>query len=85
MIVQIVKKWQPFFEILQLWIFDVIDKLQITVAIVALNLMVMKYPQFFKIQDGGNHHLEFFQLCIFDIIDMFQIEVSDFGDDRSNS
>jgi len=50
MIGQIVKKWQQFFSIqnggdrhldfLQLCILDVIDKLQINIAIFALNLMM---------------------------------------------
>jgi len=31
---------------------------------------------FFKIQDGGDRHLEFSQIYIFDVNDMFQIEVS---------
>jgi len=48
---QIVKKWQPFFEIqdggdrhlefLQLYITEVIDKLQINVALFALNLILI--------------------------------------------
>jgi len=29
----------------------------------------------FKIQDGGNRHVEFLQLCISDVIDMFLIEL----------
>jgi len=33
----------------------------------------------FKIQDGGDHHLEFLQICISDVIDMFQIEVPMFS------
>jgi len=38
----------------------------------------MKWQQFFKIQDGGDRHLEFLKLYISDVIDMFQIEVSMF-------
>jgi len=32
----------------------------------------------FKIQHGGNRHLEFYQQCISNVIDMFQIEVPTF-------
>jgi len=35
----------------------------------------MKWQPFFKIQDGGDHHLELLQLRISEVIDMFQIEV----------
>jgi len=37
--------------------------------------IVIKWQPFFKMQDGGDRHLEFFQICITDVIDMFQIEV----------
>jgi len=54
------------------------------VAIFLLNLMmigqqVMKWQQFFEIQDGGDRHLEFSKLCFSDVIDMFQIEVPMFS------
>jgi len=38
-----------------------------------------KWQLFFKIQDGGDRHLEFLQMCIYNVIDMFQIEVPMFS------
>jgi len=32
--------------------------------------IVKKWQSFFKIQDGGDRHLDFFKLCISDVIDM---------------
>jgi len=48
----------------------------IKVAIFPLNLamigqIVTKWQPFFKIQDGGDRHLEFSQICISDVIGMF--------------
>jgi len=79
MIGQKAKKWQPFFEIqdggnrhrefLQVCLSNVIDKLQINVAIFALNLMmisqqVMKWKQFSEIKNGGHRHFEYLKLCV---------------------
>jgi len=72
-----VKGWQPFFEI-QLCISDVIDRLQIHVAIVLLILIghyVIKLQKIFDIHDSGDRHLAFFKLCISDVSNLFQIEV----------
>jgi len=71
---QIVKKWQPCFEIQNgggrhvelrlLRFFNVTDLFQIKVAIFLLNLamtghIVNKWQLFLEIQDGGDRHLEF--------------------------
>jgi len=40
---------------------------------------VTKRQPFFKIQDGGDRHLECLQICISNIIDMFQSEVPIFS------
>jgi len=37
--------------------------------------IIMKWQPFFKIQDGGDRHLEFLQIYISDVIGMFQIDV----------
>jgi len=73
MIGQIVKKWQPFYEIhdggnrhhefFQLCISDVIDMFQIevpmfSIILVAIGEIVKKWQQFFEIQDGASHHLK---------------------------
>jgi len=73
MIGQIVKKWQPFFEIqdggnrhlefLLLCISNVIDMFQIEGPVFPLILVtngqiVMIWSQFFEIRDGGSRHLE---------------------------
>jgi len=72
MIGQIVKKWQPFFEIpdggnrhlefLKLCISDVITTFQIEILIfsqilVTIGQIVKKWQQFLEIQDGGDRHL----------------------------
>jgi len=73
MIGQIVKKWQPFFDIQdggdhhlafsQICISDVINMFQIEVPMFPLILVTMgqklkKWQQFFEIQDDGSCHLE---------------------------
>jgi len=40
-----------------------------------ISQIVMKWQSFFKIQDGGDRHLEFLQICISNVVDMFQIKV----------
>jgi len=70
---QLVKKWQPFFEIqdggdrylefFQIRISDDIDMFQMEVAMFPLILVMIgqilkKWQQFFEIQDGGCRHLE---------------------------
>jgi len=44
-----------------------------------ISQIVTKWQPFFKIQDGGDRHLEFLKICISDVIDMFQIEVPMFS------
>jgi len=44
-----------------------------------INHIVTKWQPFFKLQDGGDRHLELLQICISDVINMFQIEVPMFS------
>jgi len=83
MIGQMVKKWQPFFDIqdggdrhlefLQICISDDIDIFQIegpmfSQILVTISQIIEKWQQFFEIQDGGRRHLELWLRRFFDFI-----------------